>query len=387
MKIAVVSPSANNLEMIGRFLREESPGHSVSLIEGGVNKLRTVADQLRPDLIIGESMCREMDELVPLESVTLHYPLTMVFMMCSNQTPEFLINAMRAGVKEVLPSPVPRETLQAAIARAEAKLGVATMPRAAGQILAFIACKGGSGATFLATNLGYQLAAESKKVVVIDFNLQFGDAILFVHDKKPATNLADVAHSMQRLDASLLASSLVQVTPNFGILAAPEDPGQAMEVKPEHVDTLLNVAVSHYDFVIIDVGRILDAVTLRVLDKANVIYPVLQMTLPFIRDANRLLTVFRSLGYPPEKISLIINRFEKSGDLGLADIEHTLGMSGMRTIPNSYEAVAASVNRGIPIAQIARNNPVTKSLGEFAQSLLPSEEDSSSWLGRLIKRA
>lgn len=387
MKIAVVSPSTKNLEMICRFLEEESPEHSVQLIEGSMNKLRTVADQLHPDLIIGESMCRDVDELGPLEYVTMHYPQTMAILMCSNHTPEFLINAMRAGVKEVLPSPVAREALQAAITRVEARLGMATMPRHTGQVLAFIACKGGSGATFLATNLGYLLAAESKKVIVIDFNLQFGDAVLFVHDRKPATNLADVAHNVQRLDASLLAASLVEVTPDMGVLAAPEDPGQAMEVKPEHVDMLLNIAVSHYDFVIIDLGRILDAVTLRVLDRANAIYPVLQMTLPFIRDANRLLAVFRSLGYPPEKISPIINRFEKSGDLGLADIERTLGMSGMRTIPNSYEAVAASVNRGIPIAQIARNNPVTRSLMEFAHSLQPAEETAGGWLERLMKRA
>lgn len=387
MKIAVISPNQKNLETVGRFIKEELPEHTVALVDGSINKMRTVADQLRPELIIGESMCREVDELGPLEYVTMHYPQTMVVMMCSNQTPEFLINAMRAGVKEVLPSPVSREALQAAIGRVESRLGIAAAPRPAGQVLAFIACKGGSGATFLATNLGYQLAAESKKVVMIDFNLQFGDAVLFAHDKKPATNLADVAHNVQRLDASFLAASLVQVTPNFGILAAPEDPGQAMEVKPEHIDTLLNVAVSHYDFVIIDVGRILDAVTLRILDQANLIFPVLQMTLPFIRDANRLLAVFRSLGYSQEKIKLIINRFEKSGDLGLADIEHTLGMSGARTIPNSYEAVAASVNRGIPIARIAKNNPVTRSLTEFAQSLIPQEEAAAGWLGRLMKRA
>lgn len=386
MKIAVISPSSKNLEIIARMLEEESPGHTITTVEGNMSKLRGVADQLRPDLMIGESMCRDVDELVPLEYIGMHYPQLTVMVMCSNQTPEFLINAMRAGVKEVLPSPASREALRAAVARVEARLGIAA-PRPAGQVLAFIACKGGSGATFLATNLAYQLSMESKKVAMIDFNLQFGDAVLFVHDKKPSTNLADVAHNMQRLDASFLAASLVEVTPDFGILAAPEDPGQAMEVKPEHVDTLLNVAISHYDFVVIDVGRVLDAVTLRVLDQANVIFPVLQMTLPFIRDANRLLAVFRSLGYPQDKIKPIINRFERSGDLGLADIEHTLGMSGMRTVPNSYEAVAASVNRGIPIAKIARNNPVTKSLDEFAQSLMPQEENTGGWLGRWIKRA
>jgi len=386
MKIAVISPSARSLETIGNILRE-GVERNVTLIEGGMSKLRAVADQQRPDLVIVEGMCRGVEELAPLEYVTLHYPQTLVIMLCSNNTPEFLINAMRAGIKEVLPAPVTREALLAAVARMEVKLGMAGTPRPAGQVLAFIACKGGSGATFLATNLGYQLAAAGKKVLLIDFNLQFGDAVLFVHDRKPATNLADVARNIQRLDASFLAACLVQITPNYGILAAPEDPGQAMEVKPEHVDALLGLAVAHYDYVIIDVGRILDTVTLRALDRANLIYPVLQMTLPFLRDANRLLSVFRSLDYSADKINLVVNRLDANGDLSLSDIERTLGIATIRTLPNSYAAVAASVNHGTPIALLAKNNAVTRALEQFAQSLLPREENTAGWLGRLLKRA
>ncbi|HEX8963251.1 MAG TPA: AAA family ATPase [Rhodocyclaceae bacterium] len=388
MKIAVVSPSARSLETIGAFLREDGAERSVVLVEGGATKLRGIADQQRPDVLIVEGMCRDVDELGSLEYIGLHHPQTMVVMLCANHTPEFLINAMRAGVKEVLPLPVTREGLRAAIARMAAKRGLAGQPRPPGQVLAFIACKGGSGATFLAANLGYQLAAAGEKVLLIDFNLQFGDAALFMHDRKPEHNLAEVARNVQRLDASLLAGSLVRVTPNFGILAAPEDPGQAMEVKPEHVDALLNVAVAEYAFVIVDVGRILDAVTLRVLDKANRIFPVLQTTLPFMRDANRLLTVFRSLGYAAEKIGLVVNRYEKNGELTLEDIETALGIADIRTIPNSYAAVAASVNRGTPIARQAKSNPVARAIDEFAQSLhRPHADPAIGWLGRLLKRA
>ncbi len=386
MKIVVISPSARSLETIGAYLREEAAGRDIVLAEGGMGKLRAVAEQQRPDVLIVDGMCRDVEELGPLEYVTIHHPRTMVVMLCSNHTPEFLINAMRAGVKEVLPAPATRESLRAAIARIAAKQG-AGQARPPGQILAFIACKGGSGATFLATNLGWQLAAAGESVLLIDFNLQFGDAVLFLHDRKPEQNLADVARNVQRLDASLLAASLVRVAPNYGILAAPEDPGQAMEVKPEHVDALLGLAVANYRFVVVDVGRILDAVTLRVLDKADRIFPVLQTTLPFMRDANRLLTVFRSLGYAAEKIGLVVNRYEKSGDLTLADVERTLGIGDIRTVPNSYAAVAAAVNRGTPIAKVARGNPVARAIEDFAQPLVPQPEAAAGWLERLLKRA
>mgnify|MGYP004706386917 CR=1 FL=1 len=177
MKISVISPSRGSLDHIGQILDSPEQQRSVSLNEGGMSRLRAVADQQRPDLIIVEGMCRDVDELGPLEYVTMHYPQTMVLMLCANQSPEFLINAMRAGVKEVLPSPAGADSLRAAVARAETRLGGA-VPRPPGRVLAFIACKGGSGATFLATNLGYQLSTEGKKVLMIDCNLQFGDAVL-----------------------------------------------------------------------------------------------------------------------------------------------------------------------------------------------------------------
>lgn len=387
MKIAVISPSAESLGMIRRYLQNEPDAASITLTEGGINMLTSIADQQRPDLVIIAGSAEALDQVVPLERMAIQHPHTMIIMLCSEQTPAFLVSAMRAGVREVLPYPVGEMELKAAVARAEHKLGISIKPRREGKVLAFIPCKGGSGATFLATNLGFQLAAAPARVLLIDCNLQFGDAVLFAHDCKPPSNLADLAREIHRLDASFLAASVVQVTPGFGILAAPDDPGQALEVKPEHLERLLNLAASIYDFVIVDLGRVLDPVSIKVLDRADSIYPVLQMTLPFIRDASRLLAVFRSLGYPPDKIRLLVNRYEKGGDVSLADLEQTLGMSHVRTIPNSYVAVAQAVNQGVPLARIARGNPVTRSLGEIVQSLVPQPEAAGNWFGRILKLA
>lgn len=387
MKIAVISPNPAHLEDIGRYLQAEDGSRGVALHEGGIVKVRVLADQLRPDLIILDSMCRDLEDLPVLEYVSTQHPHTVLVLLCANHTPEFLINAMRAGVREVLKSPVTKEVLLAAVERIGQRLGLAAKPREAGTVAAFIPCKGGSGATFLATNLGYQLAVENKKVLLIDLNLQFGDAVLFLHDNKPATNLADVTRNIQRLDASFLAGNLVKISPNYGVLAAPEDPGQAIEVMPEHVDVLLNVAVNQYDFVILDLGRVLDAVTIKALDRANCVFPVMQLTLPFVRDAHRLISAFRTLGYSKDKIRLVVNRLEKAAELNLADVERSLGLSVFKTVPNSYEAVAAAVNHGQPIAAFSRGNPVAKSLQDLARALIPASAERGSLLGKLLRRA
>jgi len=387
LKIAVISPNSAHLEDIGRYLQTPNGSRSVALHEGGIAKVRVVADQQRPDLIILDSMCRDLEGLPVLEYVSAQHLHTVVVMLCANHTPDFLIHAMRAGVREVLKSPVTKEVLLAAVERIEQRLGLAARPRDPGTIAAFIPCKGGSGATFIATNLGYQLAAENKKVLLIDLNLQFGDAVLFIHDNKPATNLGDVARNIQRLDASFLAGNLVKISPNYGVLAAPEDPGQAIEIKPEHIEVLLNVAINHYDFVILDCGRVLDAVTIKALDRANYVFPVMQLTLPFVRDANRMISAFRTLGYSKEKIRLLVNRLEKSGELKLSDVERSLGLSAYQTLPNSYDAVAASVNHGRPIASFARTNPVAKGLQDLAQALIPPAAEATGLLGKLLRRA
>lgn len=383
MKITLISPNNNHLQDMGRVL--EAHSHAVTRIDGGKSRMRAVAEQDQPDLMLVDGMCCDPHELVQVEYVTTHYPKIAVILLCATQSPEFLINSMRAGVREVLPSPVSAEALQAAVSRIASKL-LGAKNKGTGKILAFIPCKGGSGATFLATNLGFQLA-ETRSVLLIDLNLQFGDALSFVHDGQPASTLADVAHDISRLDASFLAASSVKIAANYSILAAPEDLTRAMEIKPEHLDAILSVALTQYDFVLLDMSRTLDTLAIKVLDRAYRIFPVLQAGLPGLRNASKLLAVFKSLGYPADKIEVIVNRFEKGGDISQADIQRSLGTTNLRTVPNSYKEVNASINQGDALTEVTRSNAVAKSLADFALSLSPKQDESRSLLNRLLGRA
>jgi pilus assembly protein CpaE len=332
-----------------------------------------------------DGMCCDPAELSQVEYVTTHHPKVAVVLLCASQTPEFLINSMRAGVREVLPSPASPSALESAVSRVEAKMkGV--LARSPGKILAFLPCKGGSGATFMASNLGYQLA-QSASVLLIDLNLQFGDALSFVHDGKPASNLAGVAHAISRLDASFLAASTVKVSSNFSVLAAPDDLTQAMEIKPEHIDAILTVAVNLYDFILLDLSRNLDTLTIKALDRAYRVYPVLQANLPAIRNASKLQDVFKSLGYGADKVEFIVNRFERSGEISLDDLRRSLARAPVRTVPNSFREVNACINHGTALLTESRTSAVARSLGEWADALAPRADEARGLLDRLFKRA
>ncbi len=384
MKITVVSRTEKQLLELSRLLRERNGADEIDAILGKMQRLQEPVDS---NLLLLDQPTLDEADLDQLERLSTGYPTLAVIVICQQQDPEFLMQAMRSGVREVLASPADPEQLLPAVRRIEEKLQNRVRPL--GKVLAFISCKGGSGATFIATNLGYALATqENKKVALFDLNLQFGDASLFVSDHKPPATLAQVAQQIHRLDPSFLAASMVQVSPNYGVLAAPEDPAHANDVKPEHISQLLQLARQHYDFVLLDIGRSLDAVSVRALDQADMIFPILQLTLPYIRDGKRLLGVFRSLDYRKDKIHLIVNRYAPGGEIRLSDCEDAFGTRMFKTVPNHYEAAAASVNQGVPILQLAKTSPVSKALQELARTLAgePGEE-TRSWLSKILKRA
>lgn len=390
MKIAILSSKQSQMESIRKILLDSSAARQVHLFNAGLDGLPEIVEHEHPDLVILNGVSTNAADLSMLERLLLAHPNMAVIELCDNTDPDFLINSMRVGVRDVLPLPLDATALLASVMRVEQRLKPGShATQARGKVIAFIACKGGSGATFLATNLGYVLAdKEDVKVALLDLNLQFGDAALFVSDQVPANSITDVTENISRVDASFFAANLVQVLPNYGLLAAPENPENAVGVKPEHIDVIMKVARANFDYVILDIGRMLNAVSVRALDQADLIFPVLQETLPFIRDSKRLVHTLLSLGYAKERIHLLLNRHEKGSDIKLKDVETALDMAVFKTIPNSYEAVSTSVNQGIPIYKVDKHDPVTKALLELSQQLVEKPQaKESGWLSRIFQAA
>ena len=400
MKIAVVSKDEKHLLEIAKLLRERNPADDVFAVPGALDKLTSMTGLASPDVLVLDQPSVEGGDLERLERLSHLHPRLAFILICQDQTPEFLIKAMRVGVREVLPSPVSADTLLPAMARIAEKRGD---NQAQGKVLAFISCKGGSGATFLSTNLGYALATqENKRVALIDLNLQFGDAAMYVTDKKPMATLADVAQQIHRLDASFLASSMLSINSNFSVLAAPEDPTHAGDVLPEHIDAILNMAKRHYDYVLLDVGHNLDAVSINALDQSDMIFPIMQVSMPYIRYGKRLLGVFRSLDYSKDKIHLIVNRFEKEGEITLQDMKTAYGTGFYKIFHSDPASVMASINQGVPVLRLSKSSPVSKSLLSLAKSLVSeatthaeqvsqgeraAQTAQGGWLSRVFQRA
>jgi len=387
MKIKVVSASATRAEEVAQLIRESGGALDISTVTGTVKTLPPFINGSRPALLVVDGA--DAGELEALGVLAHVHPDLETIVISSEQSPAFLVRAMQMGVREVLPPALNATALQAAVRRVAHKRAPApAAPQ--GEVLAFMACKGGSGASFIAANIAHILSTQSeRKVALIDLDLQFGNALLLLSDQRAVNDVAEVARSIGRLDADLLRASMVQVSGNLSVLAAPEDLSQALEVKAAHVEAIIKEARQVFDYVVLDVGRSIDTVSLKALDLATHVLPVLQLSLPQIRDAKRLRALFRSLEYAPEKIHWVVNRHQKGGEIDLESMEQTLGVKGLTTIPNHFKGVNASVNQGIPIDRLAPGNPVARALGDLARKVAPLQGSArkDGWLASMFGNA
>jgi pilus assembly protein CpaE len=383
MNIAIISEDRQLLEQIQSILAKT--GHDIALVPGKINELRACAKELEPDLMLLDGRNQKAIDFAHIERVTLEFPGIAVILLSDTRSPAFLIEAMRAGVREVLPSIQPAQPMFDMIDRMAAKLH-AVKATGTAKVHAFIGTSGGSGTTFLVTNFGYQLA-QSHKVLLIDLNLQFGDALSFVQDGKASRTIDDICRDIKRLDASLLTASTIKITPNYSILAAPEEPSRATDVKPEHIDAILKLAVTQYDIVLLDLPRVVDATLIKALDQAASIFLVLQASVPHLRNADKLLSVFRSLDYTMDKIALILNRYEKRSAITLEKIKRTLGPMDVHTIANGYRQVSTAINQGVPLVQLESRHGVIRNLSDLGDTVTPPPEHPAGLFERLFRRA
>ena len=352
----------------------------------GMLRLDPVAMSV-PDLVLFDARGDQTEVLASLDRIADRHPDAMVLMLAPERSPDLLIAAMRRGVREVISFPIDQNELEIAVNRIAAKRREQT--RENGKVYAVISGKGGSGTTFVAVNFAHALATVAhKKTLLIDLNLQYGDAALFVADSKPNSTLLDLCAQIHRLDIQLLENSVIHAAPNFDVLAASSEPDPEDRIRPDHISVLIGLAKRHYDYVLLDAGRQVNAVIIRALDGSDLIFPVLQQSLPFIRNGQRMLDMFSTLGYRKENVRHILNRYSENNAVTLTDLERGLGQRITYQIPNNFTIASDSINQGEPVLTMARHSPIARSFVKLVQSLTEVQSGaSSSILRRLFARS
>jgi pilus assembly protein CpaE len=342
-------------------------------------------------LLLGPSYSND-ESMEAIRSLHNQDPGLILMMVAEEVTADLLRSAMRAGVSDVVLSPLDEPKIEAAIEQfthdvLKRKIGVRQAEPEQGekgQIITITSAKGGSGKTVMATNVAMLLSRiPDKKVVLVDADLQFGDVCLLLQIE-PRFTMVNAAHELHHLDAEILDSLLTEHPTGLKVLAAPLEPAFADDITTAGLMQMLDILQESYDYVVVDTASMLDELILSLIEKANHVLMVVDMDLPSLKNAKLALETLRLLKFSTSNVSLVMNRNNAKNKLNNKEIEGALKMAISAAVP-SDASVPNSVNEGRPVVETDPKGKVAKGFEDVAELVagkIPEAASKSGLFGR-----
>jgi pilus assembly protein CpaE len=302
-----------------------------------------------------------------------------------------LQQAIRAGISDVITIPEDVGPLVEAVGRAAEHLNIGP-PGApstgdgggggggsGGKVITVFSTKGGSGKSFVATNLAVLLARRSEQpVCLVDADLQFGDDAVMLK-LVPQHTIADAVGSINRLDSALLRSLLVRHEPSgLLVLPAPTEPAFADQIAADDVIRIMSIVRSFCSYVVVDTPAYFTEVVIRLLEDCDEIVLVAGMDVPNIKNVKLGLNTLRLLNLPLSKVKLVLNRANSKVKIDVSEVERALGLKADCLVPSDI-TVPQSINKGVPAVIDAPKSGVARSMEALASLFL---EPQSAAAGR-----
>jgi pilus assembly protein CpaE len=364
------------LELKNKGITEEFK-HAVSSVDG--YRIKNSGNPGDCDLLILE-ICDDVNgEFKLIHSLKESGAVKEVFLTSSSKNPDVLIGALRSGAKEFFTQPVNREEIAASLLKFkhETEAAPVTQPKVKkGKIINVIGGKGGVGATTVAVNIaaGLNKTGSNQSVAIMDMNLVFGEIPLFL-DIKTAFNWGEVAKNISRADSTYLMSALERHPSGVYVLPSPTEFNGLNSADPEIIERILDLMKQEFDYIVIDNGQSLNAVSLKALELSDTALIVSIPSLPCLINVKRLLETFWTLGYPGEdRIRIVMNRCQKNPVISVREAEEGIGQKIYRTIPNDYDATMSAMNQGKAISLVANGSEIDGSFRDLTDALLNGDK-------------
>ena len=368
ISVVVIDPddkSRQSLKTLLKGVQRVKIAAETSDLNRGFEKI----GELKPNIVMLDLSPNAEQALKMAERITQSFPHSTLFVTSFQIVPEIIIKAMRAGAREFLFKPLNRDELVNAIKSAARAQGQRSAEVNYGaKILSVFGAKGGVGTTTIATNLAVSLAQHTKKaVLLIDLNLQFGNAALFLN-VQPEYSIVDLANHLNDVEPELLKNVLSKHASGAWLLSGPARIEEAEAITVSHLDQIMAILKSVFDYIVIDTKNSFDDLTLKALDESDAVLTVFTADLPGIFNARRCLEVFQRMDYNQEKVLLVLNRDgANNGGIDVDGLEKSLNYPIYWRVPNhDYTNVINSINQGIPITTGSPRAKIAVSLNDLA---------------------
>ncbi len=308
-----------------------------------------------------------------------------VVLIAEDVTPSALHQLLRKGADEFVPYPLPEGELQAAIenmrnqpdtSKSQGGSQLKSGESKEGALLVVHGLAGGVGSTTIATNLAWELANlggdTPPKVCLLDLDLQFGTVATYL-DLPRREAVFEMLSDTEGMDEETFGQALQEFEEKLQVLTAPSEMIPLDLLSSEDVSRVIEMARSHFDYVIVDMPSTLVQWTETVLQAAHVYFAVIELDMRSAQNALRLKRALQSEDLPFNKLRFALNRAPKFTDLGgksrVKRMGESLGISIDLQLPDGGKSIMQSGDHGLPLATSNAKNPLRKEILKLAQSI------------------
>lgn len=310
-----------------------------------------------------------------------------VIVIAEEVSPMVLHQLLKLGAREFVPYPLPEGALNEAIERIRApEPEPAPEPEAPagrirakgdrdGVILPVHGLSGGVGATTFAVNLAWELATltkdDSPRVCLLDFDLQYGAVSTYL-DLQRREAVFEMLTNTETMDNESFLQALVPFNEKLQVLTSPVDMLPLDLITGEDVGRIIDQARSSFDYVVIDMPSTVVQWTETVLNAAHVYFLLLEIDMRSAQNALRLIRALKAEDLPVEKLRYLLNRAPKFTDLAgksrVKRLAENLDITIEVQLPDGGAQVVQACDHGLPLADVARKNPLRREIQKIAAS-------------------
>jgi pilus assembly protein CpaE len=301
---------------------------------------------------------------------------------------------VRFGVSEYLVLPTKPVVIVDAISELFAAEGAAPI----GRTVAFVAAKGGSGASTVAHNVAWSVAHDiQQEVLVLDLDLAFGTAGLNFN-QDPPHGIADAVFANEKMDGVMLDRLMSKAANHISLLAAPCTLERTYDMSERSFEQIIELAQQNVPFVVIDVPHTWNDWVRHTLGTVDEIVIVAEPDLANLRNAKNIADTIRALRPEESDPLLVINRsgLPKRPEISADEFSSSIECRLIGEIPFDAATFGTAANNGQMIAEVSQSHRAnemfhTISMEVTGRSMGDELIDSGGFklpsISKLLKRA
>ncbi len=382
--IVLISEDAAFNDRLGAILAGQ-PGFAVTRCDASLARINGKASDLAKvsELIVFKATPDALDEADALRALIASGGNARILAVSDSRTPFGVAHGLlRVGVTEVVPDTIEDAELAKVVGRLSMprRLTLTAQDQHEGHVIAVSKARGGIGATTLAVNLADQLCgkkrrfgkSETRKVILVDLDLQFGAVAGFL-DLPPNDALYSMARDRVEPDSVFLQQSIVTTPSGLSVLAAPEGFMPLTALHPDQMRFLIGRLRKMYDFVVVDLPPAMVDWLTPVLEAADHVLIVSGTSVPFVQQTRRLIDFFKDQN-PSLKIEVIVGQEKKPL---IRSRRHVEAAKALQTefrhwLPPDAKVAEDAMDRGRPLSETAGGAALTKEIAQIAADLVKS---------------